>query len=249
MQTKAVWGYIALGTTIRFLRDVRAGARVHGADLLLDNVNYFFEKLEEFGLHVTQRASFKLEGYLEKIKKTKEDYVLNEDDAQELNAIMHEIRPTLAAESAGIFALVVSEKRIDIVKLQRDVASLFSPGIFNKLPEIAQQDFSSAGKAIAYELPTAAAFHLLRATESVLREYYCGIVKQKRGPLMWGNMVQKLRARRQPPPKTLLDHLDHIRSDFRNPTQHPEKVYDIQEVQDLFPLCVDVVNRMQRDRK
>ena len=45
----------------------------------------------------------------------------------------------------------------------------------------------------------------------------------------------------------LLNNLDNIRQSFRNPTQHPEKIYDIQEVQDLWSLCVDVVNRMSSD--
>jgi len=38
--------------------------------------------------------------------------------------------------------------------------------------------------------------------------------------------------------------LDNIRRSFRNPTQHPDKIYDIQEVQDLFGLCIDAINRM-----
>jgi hypothetical protein len=42
----------------------------------------------------------------------------------------------------------------------------------------------------------------------------------------------------------LLNQLDYIRAQFRNPTQHPDKIYDIQEVQDLWGLCVDVINRM-----
>jgi len=54
----------------------------------------------------------------------------------------------------------------------------------------------------------------------------------------------KTRGRRPDP--LILDHLDHIRRSFRNPTQHPDKIYDIQEAQDLFGLCVDAVNRMSR---
>lgn len=63
---------------------------------------------------------------------------------------------------------------------------------------------------------------------------------------MWGPMVTHLKKRKAKPipPATLLNNLDNIRVSFRNPTQHPEKIYDIQEVQDLFGLCVDVVNRM-----
>lgn len=49
------------------------------------------------------------------------------------------------------------------------------------------------------------------------------------------------------PQKELLDNLDNIRVSFRNPTQHPEKRYDIDEAQDLFNLCIEVVNRMAKD--
>jgi hypothetical protein len=59
-------------------------------------------------------------------------------------------------------------------------------------------------------------------------------------------MTQALAAKatgKRPPP-LILQNLDHIRVNFRNPTQHPDKIYDIQEVQDLFGLCVDAANRM-----
>ena len=51
---------------------------------------------------------------------------------------------------------------------------------------------------------------------------------------MWGPMVDSLRKRKTRVSKPLLDNLDNIRYSFRNPTQHPEKTYDIEEVQDLF---------------
>lgn len=120
-----------------------------------------------------------------------------------------------------------------------------APKVFNKLPEIAIKDFDEAGKCIAFERSTAAAFHLLRATESVLRNYYLSIVKRNRvSPLNWGPMLKSLRSRKKRPDDVLLDHLDGIRRNFRNPTQHPEKVYDINEAQDLLGICIDVVNRM-----
>jgi hypothetical protein len=55
---------------------------------------------------------------------------------------------------------------------------------------------------------------------------------------------QGLGARRRPPPSPLLENLTNIRRSLRNPTQHPEKVYVIDDVQDLFGLCVDVIRRM-----
>jgi hypothetical protein len=120
-----------------------------------------------------------------------------------------------------------------------------APGTVSALPEIAQYDFTQAGKCIAFELLTSAAFHLLRATEATLRHLYFAAT-QNSAPQNWGPIVQFLRQLPKPLPAPLLDNLDNIRQSFRNPTQHPEKIYDIQEVQDLFSLCVDVVNRMVR---
>jgi hypothetical protein len=56
-------------------------------------------------------------------------------------------------------------------------------------------------------------------------------------------MVEHLRKRSDAPPRSLLDGLDNIRHNFRNPTQHPEAIYDIQEAQDLLSLSLDAVGR------
>ena len=115
------------------------------------------------------------------------------------------------------------------------------------MPEIAQEDFNSAGKCIAFEMPTAAAFHLLRGTEAVVGQFYRSVVKINRHKiLLWGPMIQQMRDRSKPPPKEILDQLDSIRGNFRNPTQHPEKNYDIEEAQSLFGVCIDAVERMAK---
>ena len=50
----------------------------------------------------------------------------------------------------------------------------------------------------------------------------------------------------EPLPMSLLAQLDHIRASFRNPTQHPDAVYDIDEAQDLAFLSIDVLARLVR---
>jgi hypothetical protein len=63
-------------------------------------------------------------------------------------------------------------------------------------------------------------------------------------------MVQHLKNRRAlRGDESLINNLDDIRLHFRNPTQHPEKVYDIEEVQDLWGRCVDAINRMAKHLK
>jgi hypothetical protein len=193
------------------------------------------------------RASADLQLFYEKLKTKDKKHELTMHEASRLRDIMDDIRLTLDAESSGRLAFIVTDKRIDADKLYYSVETLLAPGVFVLLPEVAKYDLEECGKCIAFERPTAAAFHMLRGTESVLRMFYHTLVKRKRiSSLLWGPIVDALKKKRNPPPPELLNNLDNIRRSFRNPTQHPEKIYDIQEAQDLFGLCVDVINRMVR---
>lgn len=244
MQSKSILSYMDFGTELRYIIDVKVGWRVHGEGVVLENIDRFFAHLQEFVLPVTQRAAYELRQFRDELAKSESDHKLTNDEASKLTGIMNDVRNTLSAEADGNVAFIVTDKRIDVNKLLLDVPALMAPSVFNSLPGIAQYDFIEAGKCIAFELPTSAAFHMLRGTEAVLRHYYCSIVRRNRANLLWGPMVESLRKRRTPPSAPLLDNLDNIRRSFRNPTQHPDKIYDIQEVQDLFGLCVDVINRM-----
>ena len=245
MESKPILPYIIFGTELRYLQDAPEGQRVHGETWILENIDRFLDRLLRFELPVTQRAVYELVELRENLAKSTSEHELTDDEASTLRNIMNDVRKTLFAEASGKVAFIVTDKRIDVNKLLSNMPALMAPGIFDSLPDIAQYDFIEAGKCIAFELPTAAAFHLLRGSEAVLRHFYCSIVKRSRvDPLLWGPMVESLRKRKKPPPAPLLDNLDNIRRSFRNPTQHPDKIYDIQQVQDLFALCIDVVNRM-----
>ena len=245
MKSRSIDHYIYFGTALRYLQDVKSGTSVHDKGYILDNIDGFLDRVVAFELPVTERACDKLILTRDTLRGVPKDHVLTDDEALGLTKIMDDVRRTLFAEAGGNVAFIVTDKRIDVNKLLRNVPALFAPGVADSLPDIAQHDMTEAGRCIAFELPTAAAFHILRATEDALRHFYCCVVRQKRvKPLLWGRMVTSLRERKKQPPAALLDNLDNIRRSFRNPTQHPEKIYDIQEVQDLFSLCADVVNRM-----
>jgi hypothetical protein len=244
MESKQISRYISFGTTLRYLQDVKQGWHVHGEGVVLVNLDAFFEYLGEFNLPVTQRAAYKLQELRDKLAASGSDHTLTDKEAFDIKEAITTLRETLFAEARGKVAFIVTDKRIDVNKLLADIPALMAPNAFDSLPDVAKYDFIEAGKCISFERPTAAAFHLLRGTEALLRHFYCLFVKKGRVDLLWGSMVTHLRSRRRPPPRPLLDNLDNIRYSFRNPTQHPEKIYDIEEVQDLFGLCIDVVNRM-----
>lgn len=263
MEARSLDGYIDLGGELRFLIHAREGTSVHGDGYVLTNLKAVIKSCTDLGLHVSRRVAEQQfhEFLTEWDTDDEENDAGGEDtsDAATLKLDLEEgrkvsraaltVEAAAVAEASGMLVYVAREQRFASDKLLHDVGFLMAPGVFESLPAIAQSDFSEAGRCIAYEVATAAAFHLMRGTEDVLRWFHKSVIKRGGKATMWGPIVNELRARRNPPPKTLLDNLDNLRSNFRNPTQHPEKIYDIQEAQDLLSLSLDVVNRMVRHVK
>ncbi len=249
MEKKSINNYFYFGTAVRYLQDTTEGLSIFGEGMVLDNINSCLSNIDSLNLQVTEVASYKLSSFRDKLKIINDkEAKLSSDQAKELRDICHELRPTLQAELVTHEAFVVTQKRFNVNGLLEDIGSLMSPNVFSSLPDITQYDFSEAGKCIAFERPTAAAFHLLRGTEAVLRMYYCSLIRRNRvSPLLWGDMLRDLRLRTKTKRHvTLYNNLDNIRYSYRNPTQHPDAIYDIHEVQDLLPLCFETVNRMMK---
>lgn len=248
MKSVPVYRFWQFGTTVRFLQDAKEGYLIHGSGKILHNIKSLSMRLDELELHVTKRAADDLWKLKSELEKTATDAKLTSTQANKLSSTIRDLRQTMEAELQGINAYTISPKRLDSRKLLEDVPSLYAPGVFDSLSETAQYDLIEASKCIVFERPTAAAFHLMRATEETLRRYYCHYVRRDRlTPMLWYPMVQALQKHRRAKANDVLHrNLDNIRLSFRNPTQHPDKVYDIHEAQDLYGLCVDVVNRMQR---
>lgn len=248
MEAHSIFEYYVFGTCTRYLQDALPGTLIHGRGKILHNIKKFLDNLANLNLHVTTIAARGLVSLQMELSKLNKDERLSPSHVNKLRRIMLAIRKTLGAELQRVEAFSVTPKRIDVTKLIDDVPSLFAPGIFNILPDIARYDFNEAGKCIAFERSTAAAFHSLRGTEGFLKHFYCSLIRQKRiKKFMWGPIVEDLR--RRPKTKkyeTLNNNLDNIRNSYRNPTQHPEMIYDIHLAQDLFNLCTEVVNRMGR---
>jgi hypothetical protein len=172
MESRPIYDYIFLGTALQYLQDCQSGSRVRDNDgtgpYTLEHLALFLSELDRFGLRVTAASAWQLREIQAELA-TIETKTLTVDEAQRLQDAIHLVRHTLEAEAQITRAFVVTEKRIEVGKLLDDVGALMPPSIFAKTSALAQHDLSAAGRAIAFELPTAAAFHVLRATEDVLR--------------------------------------------------------------------------------
>lgn len=246
MESRSILDYIFFGTALRYAQDVSEGWWIHTPGGILPNLDHMLDKLKTFSLPVSHQGSGDLYTIAAELRETPDDAKMSAEQATRLRGAMSKFRHTLEAEAQLNIAFIATEKRIDVRKLLGDVASLMQPGVMPQLPPIARHDLPAAGRCIAFELPTAAAFHALRATEDVLRQFYRCVIRQNRlkNP-MWAGMIDQMaKKQRNRPDEPLLDVLDRIRVNYRNPTNHPDAIYDIHEAQDLFLACLEAISRM-----
>lgn len=255
MIKKSIRGLVLLGGDFLYLRNQVEGNFItdeteHGGKYMYAKraIESFFNLLEEYEMPVTLRAADELREFFDKIKHREIGTRFSKAEAAELRNIIVSLEKTFWAEVAGIHSFFTTDKKILIDKLTSDCEMLFPEGIFGELSEIAKYDVKEAGMCIAFERSTAAAFHILRATEDILRMLYCCCVKRGRVKVLtWGNITKDLEKKRKKPSNGIMKNLDYIRSNFRNPTIHPEVRHDIEEAQSLFILSIDVISKMIKD--
>ena len=241
-----------LGSSMRIFQESMTDITCDSYVLHMEHILEKLEKLE-FGVSL---SSYSIEKFKQIINLAKKESVKSRAlseiegvDIKDLKQSYRDWHAVITAEARSKKAYIVSGKRMDIKKLLTDVSSIFATSCYQKLPAIAQYDFAEAGKSIAFSMPTAAAFHILRGTESVLRAYYIRHVKTRRmkeDQRMWGPILLALKTKKKVS-KNLLEDLQIIKNSYRNPTQHPEMIYDLDMAQDLFGRCIDVVNQMAKD--
>jgi hypothetical protein len=130
-------------------------------------------------------------------------------------------------------SVLLSQGRLEIPKSLHDA-----------LPEETLADFDQAGKCLLFGTSTAAAFHLLRATDAVIRSYYRIVTGIEPAVTFrnWGAYIKRLRECKAEP--KIIDFLDHIRENYRNPILHPDVNVTTEEAQVLFGVCVSSIVQM-----
>ncbi|MGB8523253.1 MAG: hypothetical protein WCD43_09815, partial [Candidatus Acidiferrales bacterium] len=144
-------------------------------------------------------------------------------EAYQLNNGATEFEHILAAELGLMDIYLVSKKRgYDTSDLILNGTVLFPSDLTTKVPE-ATPDVMEGVKCIAFELATAAGFHLHRANEAVLHRYYDAVTDGAGRPLgrNIGDYLKALKDKRVGDPK-VLSALKDLKDLHRNPLIHPE---------------------------
>lgn len=243
MEAKKSYALIVLGLCVRspfnsFPSDPARIPKKH--------IRMLREGLSSAGFDVSLAGLQELDGIATKLHQLHDEDEIGADLAAQLAGFMQAFEKILHAESSTKRIYVIPKRRFNSEFLLDSPQNLLKTGAYARLSPIAQSDLTSGCRCLAFGEGTAAAFHILRATEDTLKKYHLHKVKRRRlAKPMWGNMISALRQlKRNKPAAPLLDSLDLVRINYRNPTQHPELFYDIESAQDLFGVCIDVIGKM-----
>jgi hypothetical protein len=177
------------------------------------------------------------------------DATLSVVDVNKINAELTRFETVLQADFARRDMFAVSKKGIfSTTDLVENAEAMLPKAIQEKIPE-AVKDMHSAGRCIAFELATAAGFHIFRAVEAVGREYVT-IVRgapptDKEKNLGLGGYKKILEDHGADP--RVINALDQLRKLHRNPTMHPEITLTTDEVISTLGLAQSVIQAMVAD--
>lgn len=159
-----------------------------------------------------------------------------------------EFETVLQAELQVMSAYYASQKALYSTPDLVDRAEIIFPKeVRDKVSEDAINDVRQAGKCLAFDVPTAAGFHILRATEDIIREYYGLVVgtlpaKKSRN---WGVYIKGLRAHGAD--QKIVAALEQVKDMHRNPIMHPEVVLTTDEAISLFGIAQGIIVAMVLD--
>lgn len=142
---------------------------------------------------------------------------------------------------------VSSKGGYDTTVLILNAESCFPPDLALKAPR-AIPDIREAGKCLAFELGTAAGFHIFRAIESVLRVYWDAEAKGRAAPSTktLGSYLSQM-EKHSVGSKKVKATLAQIKDLHRNPIAHPQDSLRLDEAISLFGICGSAIAAMLRE--
>lgn len=190
-----------------------------------------------------------LEAIKELTKQIGNNHPVEPIEAYNITNGLRQFETVLQADYARRDMFAVSKKGIySTTDLVERAETMFSKDIQDRIPD-AIADMHAAGRCLAFELATAAGFHIFRAVEAVGREYVKAVRKtpptEKEKNLGLGGYKKILTDHGAD--ERVINALDQLRKLHRNPTMHPEVSLTTEEVITTLGLAQSVIHAMVAD--
>lgn len=124
--------------------------------------------------------------------------------------------------------------------------------LLTKIDDKVKEDIRSSAKCLVFDNFTASGFHILRATEAVLKQYYLTICKPDPVPKKldswgWADYIGELYKSTDPQVKKMVAVLQQIKDLDRNLIAHPEIFLSEDDARVLFEAGNYAIMQMARD--
>jgi hypothetical protein len=180
--------------------------------------------------------------------RTDFDAPITHIEAYNVKTAVQEFETVLRNEMAVSDCYFVTRKGgYDTSVLIANAEKCFPSELATKVPR-AIVDIREAGKCLAFELNTASGFHILRATESVVRSYWDNVSKGKPHPRpkTLGRYLGEM-EKKDFGSKKARAALKQITDLHRNPLMHPEETLSLEDAVGLFGICQSAISAMLKE--
>lgn len=165
--------------------------------------------------------------------------------ASRIEGHIRSFRYLFKGESQNLNVFAISQKGThSILDLLERADENLSSDVRARLSPEATSDIVQAGRCLAFECHTAVGFHILRAVETLIREYHAKLTNSAIAPKNrnWGIYIKKLRSSNAK--SEIVGFLEHIKDHYRNPIVHPESTLTGDEAFALFYACLSAINQL-----
>lgn len=179
-------------------------------------------------------------------------------DAQTVKQIgdrLNAFETVLSMEAQNLDVYAVSQKAgYDTDTLIQRGEEIIPKSVRDYMPQYARDEMHEAGRCLAFELPTAAGFHMMRATESVLHSFWDVISGGKPRPTLNKGQgapmgVYIAQVETEGADKKVTNMLRQIKDHHRNPLMHPDAVLTMTDATVLLGLTSSAVMVMVEEMK
>ena len=252
----SIHNFYELGTALRPLEDIKTDVpfshvayNLYMADARLK----FLLEHNVIPVKICRTDAIKLQvavrGIIDRASKenaTDQEKLITHYDVYMISDGLKTFEAVLAAELSQTDTYFVSQKGCySTIHLIDQAELIFPDSIRALLPPESIVDIRQGGRCLAFELPTAAGFHFMRATEAVLHKYYDVISGGKSRPRNrnMGRYIEALEKTHKVDPK-ILAVLRQIKDLHRNPIAHPEAVLNMEEATALLGIVQSAITTM-----
>jgi len=248
-----------LGRKINQLyNELEGGIVLTKESVLLENFNFIKDYLNENNLKEDTPYQ------IEKVVSLLEDKKLG--DTIKKKQVKY-LREALNGFESVIYSYIKSETCLEIKtsltinpkSLEKGAKEFISDDIWDWLNEITKNNLDESAKCLLCDIPTAAAFMAMRATEREVRTYYELKTEKDGSGDNWGDYTNRLKEKDESGDKKydvdedLLNHLEYLKRRHRDLAGHPEKEFSLREAEDIFNRSIatikEIYDELEEERK